>query len=332
MDPLVARALALSILLPAFIATAALLGAWWSRRRDGHEPLRPPDPRDPALSTRAEPLWAMPLVTGLLVVLMHPLVVGKVAYLDRGAENAVWLAGVLGAILGVTARLLRLPPIARWAVRALLVAALGLAIAWSFVQNRWGVPEAGAWLAAFTALTCLAWWGAERLADRARGWGVPALLWLLAFGAFNLIALAYSSLKIAQLAGVVAAVAGAAMVVGALRPRFTLAFGGVHAPVLVVMSALFAAMLGGGAVSNTEGLPRLYGPVFALAFLTPLLADVLVDRGPLARVGARAPWQRSLLRLALGAIPVIAALGLWAVAQGPLSGDAPASADEEYQY
>jgi hypothetical protein len=94
---------------------------------------------------------------------------------------------------------------------------------------------------------------------------------LYATAASQVIALACFSLRIAQMPTAVAACLGAALVVSIIRPRFTLAFGGVHAPVLVTQAALLQAVL---FTSERENL-WVHPPVLLLVALLPVLATLL---------------------------------------------------------
>jgi hypothetical protein len=123
---------------------------------------------------------------------------------------------------------------------------------------------------------------------------------IYATGMSQVLALAFYSLKLAQMPTVMAAVAGAAMVVALIRPRFTLAFGGVHVILLISNAALLRGVLFPGDAI----LPRVLPWVLLASPLFAVLADFIPLRG------WSGGWKLVVVRSVLALIPVAAAIGV----------------------
>lgn len=308
MDPALQKTLALGVLPPAILTGTLLLASWWRHRMprvpEDRAALTPPT----LANTRGERLWLAPLVFSICYLGVHHFLLGGVKLVPKSAaEWMPWVAGLAG-VLGVLAARARMPVLVRWIWRGLVTGAIAYALSRTKLAGGWEASTAATVMGGFVVHTLLAWWLLERVADRTRGVSGPIVLMLYATGASQLLALAYYSLRLAQMPTAMAAVTGAAMVVALLRPRFTLAFGGVHVVLLVSNAALFNGVLFPGEAK----LPWVY-PWILLA--SPLLAAA-VDLIPEAAPGAKGlaawltGWKRTALRVALAFIPVAIAIGL----------------------
>jgi hypothetical protein len=304
MDPALQKTIALGVLPPALLTGIVLLVSWWWKRLPAAQADRGALVPPTFANTKGERLWLAPLVFAICYVGVHHFLLGGVRLVPTAAADWMpWVAALAGT-LGMLARVARMPTIVRWIWRALVAGVIAYALARTKLARGWESSEAALTMGGFVLHTLLAWWLLERVADRTRGVSGPIVLMLYATGASQLLALAYYSLRLAQMPTVMAAVMGAAMVVAMLRPRFTLASGGVHVVLLVSNAAFFSAVLfPGNAI-----LPRVF-PWILLA--SPLLAaavDLIPEGGP--RLTWLSGWKRTLLRVALAFIPVAIAISL----------------------
>jgi len=273
------------VLPPAVFAGAALLAGWWRRRGD--------DPHE-------GPLWLAPVVVLIAYVGVHAALLGGLVA-PRVAADWMPAVALAAAGLGLVAWRWRGPRAVLWGLRALVVLGVGVACTSGKIRHGWAIDRAAPVLGAFTAHTLASWWAFERLAARARGAEAPGVLMLYALACGQVVALAYYSLKVAQMPTAVAACMGAAAVVGIIRPRLSLARGGVDAPVLVTQAALFQGFL----YSSGEG-GAWYAPLLLGAPLAALLAGRLPLRGPkgtAARVVAAAVVAGVAIGLAIALRP-----------------------------
>lgn len=301
MDPTLIKQLALGIVPPAAAALLVFPLLWWRRRATAEEfaALTPPT----LANTRGEPLWVTPLVLGLIGVVMSPVIAGGLAWPPRAGADWLPVVAAVAAGLGITARAVRFPVIVRWVVRLLVIAGIGYLSLRAPIHNRWDAATSALWLGGFTLATAAAFWAAERHADRTRGAAGPAVLFVLVFAANQLLVLGYHSLKLAQYPGLFAAALGPVLLLALLRPRFTLAFGGVHVPVLVT-AAVLAQGVFSGVVLETARFPVTWALLLAASPIFALLGEV----GPLGRLTG---WKAALVRGGLAALPALAAVG-WA--------------------
>lgn len=261
--------LALGVLPPALLTGVVLLASWWRLRLPDDQAQRHALNPPTVDTTRAERLWLAPLVMGVAYLGVHAALLGGIRP-PRSAADWMPLIALAAVVLGLTARSIRLHIAARWTLRAAVVAAAGVAVAWNKLRNG-PDTETLLTLAGYTAHTLAAWWALERLAHSSRGPAPVIVAMLYATAASQVIALAYFSLRIAQMPTAMAACLGAAAVVAFIRPRFTLAFGGVHAPVLISQAALLQALL---FTSERENL-FVHPPVLLLTAVLPVLAGLL---------------------------------------------------------
>lgn len=312
MDPAVLKQLALGGGPPFIIALVALLIAWWKRGRLGSidAPI-PPSPARPG-----GPLWLAPLLLGGVLIGMHPLLFGKYVLPPRAAFDWIPIGAAIAMVLGISATRVRFPWFARWAVRAVIIAACGALMSMNWLRGAWGFGTGSLWIAAFVITTLAVWWSFERVADRSRGIEGPAAALFFIGGIMQLMLLGFASLSLALVAEVLAAVLFAACVVSLVRPSFTLAFGGVHVPAVVggmVMLQAFAA---------ETGDVRLH-PLYAGLLLLSPIASAIATFGPLGRMSGR---RGTIARLAIGALPVLIAIGIAAARF------TPPNADQSYEY
>lgn len=135
--------------------------------------------------------------------------------------------------------------------------------------------------------------------ERQRGLGAPLLLMTMVGGASRILAVGYSSLKLGQAVGVMAAVLGAACLIQLLRPRFSLAFGGSFVFIAFTAAATF---VGDVAVGPKRMVP--YTSLIALSMFLPGLSLI----GPFAKMGgSKRPWCSCF---ALAGTPVGIGLGI----------------------
>ncbi len=295
MDPALQKTLALGVLPPAVFTGVVLLSAWWRRRMpeaaEARAALIPPD----ATNTRGERLWLTPLVFAVAYLPVHHFLLGGIKAPNAAADWMPYVA-LLAGVLGALAVVGRMPLVVRWIWRALVCAAVAGAIASGKVRNGWPMAEAIPTLAAFVLHTLAAWWAFERVTDRTRGPGGPIVLMIYAVGVSQVLALAFYSLRLAQMPTAMAAVAGAAMVVALIRPRFTLALGGVHVVLLISNAALLQGVLFPGDAI----LPRVLPWILLASPLLAAGADLVPLKG----------WKLVVLRSALALVPVAVAIGL----------------------
>lgn len=282
------KLLALGVLPPAVFVGGALLIGWWRRRgADGPE----------------GPLWLAPLAVLIAYLGVHAALLGGFVLPPRVAADWMPLVGVAGGLLALAAWRWKGPRWALWALRGAVVVGVGLACASSKLRHGLPLDRAALLLGTFLAHTLAVWWVVERLASRERGPAPPAVLTLYALAAGQVVALAYYSLKVAQMPTAVAACTGAAGVVALIRPRLSLARGGLDVPVLITQAALFQGYL----YSSGEG-----GAWYVALLLGVPLAALAPDFLPLRG------WRASAARVAAATIVAGAAIGL-AIALRPAS-------------
>jgi hypothetical protein len=303
MDPALINKL-LMVALPSLAAGVVVFAPlWWRLNQRGAalDPIRSITPD----STAGEPLWATPLVLGLLTAVMTQVIRERVSLVPHaGADWLLWVAVATG-VLGGAAKLVRVGAGPRWLVRVALMLAVGWVVLRQPILNRFTTGQSALWLGGFVVWTGVALWALERVAHRARGPAGPAVMAIFAGAASQLLVLGYASLSLGQVPSVLAAALVGIAAVAVWRPRLSLAFGGAEVPVVVcaasLLLGLFAASIDTGATK-----PFLWAGLLLLCPLAALLADV----PPLARwTGPAWGWKRLVLRVALAATPAGAAVG-----------------------
>ena len=194
----------------------------------------------------------------------------------------------------------RFPVSLRWTLRAIVLALIAAACARNMIAGSWSGTTSAVWIAGFTLLILAAVFVLEKILDRTRGFTAPALLLIIVGGASQILAVGYSSLKLGQSVGVVAAILGAACGISLLRPQFSLALGGVLVPIAIASAAVLVGDI------TTDARLLLYTTCIVAAMLLPGLTLLK----PLKSLQGR---KRSLTLLTLAGIPIAAALAVAAV-------------------
>lgn len=318
MDQAMAIRLAIIAGLGVAIGFAATFAAWWKRGRSDAGQTGQTD------NEHAGPAWALPLTAGLAYLILHVAVLGRAPWPMTSAQDRVPVAAIAALVLAILARRVRFPVVVRWIVRALVVLVVGVFIAWRQVSETWSTSQSAITLGGFVGSTLLTWWALERVTDRpptsstsvggtvpttasaARANGVSAALVAsaVAGAAANAMAITYSSLSLAQLAGILATVMIGVALACVLRPRISLAFGGAHVVAVVTQAVLLV-----GIITTATAYERVYPWLVAAV----PIAAVLVDAALAPRSKA---WVRAAARVVAAAIVVGAITGL-AVANMP---------------
>jgi hypothetical protein len=304
MDPFIVRQLALGVIPPLVVSLVVFAVLW--RRSNARLGIDLPD-----VPTRERPgaaVWVTPLFLGLLSIVMHGVLFGGYNLPPKAGLDWMPLVALVGTVLGVLSLGVKLPAIGRWVLRLGLVGGAGVALTWNFL-GRWDAAESVAWIGGFTLATLLTWWGAERAADAKRGMSMPLAMSIWLGASAQIMVMGLSGLATSQAAGVLATAMIALAVVAFFRPFATLAFGGVHVPVVVGMSLLLVAVLPKAtprALEEPDALWTLllYAGSVVVAWPLSMLADVI---GPSRWRGS---WKHSALRLGLLLLPLLAALGV----------------------
>jgi hypothetical protein len=188
----------------AAVSAAALLVTWPSREHG----------------------WPVPVALGLGVATSHAAAVGFPALWPVARADRLFHFALLGAALGAVEAAVQVPVVVRWLVRAGACAGC----AWALLPPAdplWKLALVGA--AAFVAWSALEW-----RASRVEGYGGPLVLVVVAGAGAQALAFGKSAF-VGQLAGALSAAAGALVFYALLRPRLSLARGGVTAFMLVAL-------------------------------------------------------------------------------------------------
>lgn len=267
------------VLLPAVIAGVVWLVSYrlWDRHapaENGH--------------------WGGAIAFGFGYLAGHAALVSWPGFPPSSAEE--WLAalGVPLAIIAANERFWGAKPWAAWPVRVICLMLFIWPQSLSLFEYRWSPRETMLWLGGMAVAVSILWELTERLARRRAGFMLPAILWLVTVAAS--IALVWTgSAMLGQLAGALAAILGAAVVLTLWAPKLSLAFGAVSMWVL-----LFTGLLWQGRFYSELGLGSavcfLAAPVFAWAGEWPALQ-------------AKPAWTRGAVRLIAVLIPL--AIGLF---------------------
>ncbi len=283
--------------VPAGVAGVVGFGAAWLLRRSSG---RVHTPGDAVVPTAGEARFALPVaavVFALAFGATYPIITNQLPTLvPRTTADWIPHIALVGLVMGVLARGVRLPALVRWGVRALVVAAIGLAIVWRFLPRQPAGESLGL-LALFTGGTLTAWAALEGVTDRTRGVSAPLLIlgWL---GCASQVVIFSGSESLGRSLACVAAAALPAVIIAFIKRDFTLAFGGAHVPVLAVGSVLLM-------LHQTADVPDL-GVLAALLWLVPVTAwSVDEPSGVESRGGLR-----TVVRIGLAAVPGLIAVGL----------------------
>lgn len=293
--------LAVGTLVPGVVGAGVLMGAWWRHRGPAPELTDEPVGGVPLGSSKIvrgdEPFWVMPALVSVLAAIMIPVITEARAFPPKGAEEWLPFVALAAGALELATRGARFPAWLRWALRAVLLMAIAAACARNMLHGSWTSPSTALWIGGFALVTMAATLVLERVLERTRGFTAPALLLIIVGGASQVLAIGYSSLKLGQSAGVVAAALAAATGVALVRRRFSLAFGGTFAVVAIVA----AAVLAGNITTHTR--QALYTSAIAAAALLPGLTLLK----PLSRLRG---WKRFLVLFTLAGLPIAGALAV----------------------
>lgn len=304
MDPAV-RQFLLGALIPGGLVSMVLLATWWKVGARQHAGTADGSPAAGANSAPPGGLTrhaVAPLAMGGAFVLCVHLLLGGLNWPPASADTWLPLAAVVAAVMGLTATAVRLPAAVRWVVRGVLVAALAYLSLRNFLGRQETLAAVG-YVAGGTIWTLTTWWALEKLADRRTGALAPTVAWLLGVAVSQTVVLGLFALKGAVAAHVVAAAAGAAMLTAWLRPGFSLGFGGVHVPAVLLGLILLHAV----ALADLS-VPHIRRVAFAALLLGVPLAAVAADRLLPARLTG---WKRTGATVGLAGVPAAAALA-WA--------------------
>lgn len=170
--------------------------------------------------------WPLPVALGVGVLACLVASVGFPALWPPARADRLFHFAALGALLGAVEAAVRVPVAVRWAVRAAACAAC----AWALL-----LPADPPWkLAAVAGAAFVAWSAFEWRAARVEGYGGPLVLVVVA-GAGALALQFGSSGRLGQVSGALSAAAGPLVAYAVLRPRTTIARGGVTAFMLVAL-------------------------------------------------------------------------------------------------
>lgn len=265
---------------------------WLPRKRlaDRHVP------GSPVRLQRGEFAWLAPLLFGLALFGLYPLISGKPGWDFPPRDTAEWLPWIALAagIIGVVEATVRLANVVRWLIRTAAAAGVSYLILKSQIveakpassQLLW--PEAIVWMVGFTGVALMAWSSLEAVTDRTRGASSPLVIIIWATAISQCIVLT-GMLSVGTLAAILAAVAGPAWVISWLKPDLTLARGGAAVPVM----ALMAVLLVGIRLGETPLLMAI-----ALS-LVPLFARMADEPNFVESHGVR----RTIVRVVLASIP-----------------------------
>jgi hypothetical protein len=172
---------------------------------------------------------------------------------------------------------------------------------WLLVRTESAVEPVSLWWAAGIAAAVLAIWAAlDPAALRWPGFGLPALLSIIAFGAALVCELS-SNLRLAHLTGVLAAVLAGCAAVGSLRPAGPVVRAAVPAVAVLLPGLLFLSWR-----NNFGGVPPS-------SYLLLLAAPVLLGAASLLPSPYPLPRSRVLLRVSAALVPLGAGLVLAAL-------------------
>jgi len=170
--------------------------------------------------------WPMPVALGLGVLTCHVAAVGFPAPWPVARADRLFHFALLGAALGAVEAAVRVPAVVRWVVRAAACAGC----AWALL-----LPADPLWKFALVgAAAFVAWSAFEWRAARVEGYGGPLVLVVVAGAGGQALAFGNSAF-VGQLAGALSAAAVPLVVYTLLRPRTTLARGGVTAFMLAAL-------------------------------------------------------------------------------------------------
>ena len=273
-----------AILVPAVVAGITWVISWrmWRRR---------------SLAPRGH--WGGAVGIGLGFVSANMVLVSWPPFPPNTAAQWLVYLAVAASALALYEGKLRRSPAWLWRFRFALSAVFMLILLRSMIMYTWTDPQALFWIAIIIPTTASVWKYLDDLAKRRTGAALPMSLWLVCAVA-GVCLLVSGSALLGQLAGALAAMLGAAVLLGLWARGFTLSGGGISVFVL-----LYAGLLWQGCFYSE--LPIASG---GLLFVAPLAAWV----GEMQAIARLSPKKAALARLTATAIPlaIAAALAFWA--------------------
>ncbi|MDQ7007168.1 MAG: hypothetical protein Q9Q40_08040 [Acidobacteriota bacterium] len=239
------------------------------------------------------------LAGALAYPLAHGLVRGGLPF--PPVESVDWLpffallAGVVGLLEAGLPRLGR----GRWLLRLVVVAGLLWTTLSPLVRYAWSALAAAGWMAALEIAVLLFWGAVESHVRRDEPLAAPLSFLLLSVGSSGILLLSNSAV-LGQLAGVLAAVLGAWLLMAVLRPRRFPARGSGAVLTLVLaglwMQGYFYA-----------DLPLSSLVLLALVPATAVVGEALRRRGRSRLVALAGEWALASLLVGLAAVgPLLA--------------------------
>jgi hypothetical protein len=284
MEPGMVKDLALGAVTPAVIALVYFIAAW-SRR--------------PAPAASGGPLqtdWRLvgtPLVMAAATIAAYILILGTPQLVPVRAMEWTPLIALAAGVAGAIAAVERLPALLRWTPVLVVVVGVWWVSARSPIAHKWTLAQAAAELVEFVLAAAVAMTAAHRL-TRASGMVGVLVLTLFAGAVSQLLVFGHFSMSLGQIAGMPAAMLGAALCVSLRRRQLQIGAGGVVFVSVIALTMLLQGRLFGAGDPDVE---RGYASLAILA----LVGAALVHAGfppRLARVRAAAV-------VATAAIPLI---------------------------
>ena len=266
----------LGVVLPVMVCAAFLVGAWQPWRGEAGPP-RGGGGWGGALGFGAAfgmACWSVDAWSGL-----------------PPHETWHWIAylAVAAAVVGVVDAMRRWPEAARWSIHLGLACASGWLLVGDWMEQPW------LWRPVTAAVILLVYAVLDASAKRVGGASIPLCLCVAAIGASVVLVTLYN-LKLAQLAGALAACLGLSALLAWWRPAFSLARGAV-----TVIAVVLPGLLLSGKYAAPGGTP---GWTFVLAAVAP--SALLIDRAP--GVSGLGPRLAGAVRVAAVSIPVLVAV------------------------
>ncbi len=223
------------------------------------------------------------------------------------AKAIDWLAylALAAGAAGLTQRYWGKRWYAAWPVTLLLGCLFAAVLLRSYLQNTWDRLEGILWIGGLGVAIALLWNTVERLASKRTGASLPLSLWLICTASSAAFLFSGSGL-LGQLAGALAAVFGAAVVLAWWAPGISLASGTLTAFVPVYAGLLIQAYF-------YSELPFWSA---ALLYLAPFALCI----GEQRRVYYMTPWKAALVRLLIIGAPLGIAVGIASYVMGQTAG------------
>lgn len=208
-----------------------------------------------------------------------------------------WLAylALAGGAAGLTQRYWGKRWYAAWPLMLLLGCLFAAVLLRSYIQHTWGRLEGILWISGLGVATAVLWNTLERLASKRTGASLPLSLWLICAASSTAFVFSGSGL-LGQLAGALAAVFGAAVVLAWWAPGLSLASGTFAAFVPVYAGLLIQAYF-------YSELPFLSA---VLLYLAPFALCI----GERRSIYYMRPWKAALKRLLIVGAPLAIAVGI----------------------